>query len=153
MLANSILIDYFQIGYEVLSHKNLDDYKDLLFEKKAVAHLAIVRKNNIPHVSPVWFDLSLDDYENKIINVNSAKGRVKVNNMAVGSKISLSIVDPNNIYRYIGINGVIEKIIEGSEAGKHIDQLAFKYLGEKKYPNARPNEERVKYVIKIESIF
>lgn len=121
--------------------------------KKAVAHLAIVRKNNIPHVSPVWFDLSKDDFENGILKVNSAKGRVKANNMAVGSKISLSIVDPDNIYRYLGINGEIVQVVEGQEAFDHIDQLAFKYLGKEKYPNLKPNEERVKYVIKIESIF
>ena len=73
--------------------------------------------------------------------------------MAVGSKISLSIVDTDNIYRYLGINGEIVKVIEGQEAFDHIDQLAFKYLGKKKYPNLKPNEERVKYVIKIENIF
>lgn len=136
-----------------MTSKNLDDYKDLLFEKKAIAHLAIVRKNNIPHVSPVWFDLSADDYKDNIINVNSAKGRVKANNMTLGSKISLSIVDPENIYRYIGINGSIKEIIDGPDADNHIDQLAFKYLGKEKYPNAKPDEKRVKYVIKIENIF
>ena len=136
-----------------MTTKNLKDYKDLLFDKKAVAHLAMVRKNNIPHVSPVWFDLSEKDYNDKIINVNSAKGRVKANSLAVGSKVSLSIVDPDDIYRYIGINGEIRKVIDGSEANDHIDKLAFKYLGKEKYPNAKPGEQRVKYVIKIESIF
>lgn len=136
-----------------MTSKNINEYKDLLFEKKALAHLAIVRKNNVPHVSPVWFDLSTDDFTNGIINVNSAKGRVKANNMSVGSHVSLSIVDPDNIYRYIGINGTIKKVIEGPEAFNHIDQLAFKYLGKEKYPNLKPNEERVKYVIKIENIF
>ncbi len=136
-----------------MAHKNINDYTDLLFEKKAVAHLAIVRKNNIPHVSPVWFDLSKEDLKNGIINVNSAKGRVKANNMSVGSKVSLSIVDTDNIYRYLGINGEITEVIEGQEAFDHIDKLALKYLGEEKYPNLKPNEERVKYVIKIESLF
>ena len=136
-----------------MTNKSLDDYKDLLFEKKVLAHLAIVRKNNIPHVTPVWFDLSEEDFKNKIINVNSAKGRVKSNNMSVGSKISLSIVDSENIYRYLGINGEIKEVIEGSEAFAHIDQLALKYLGQEKYPNLKPNEQRVKYIIAINSIF
>lgn len=136
-----------------MTTKNLNDFRDLLFDKKVIAHLAIVRKNNVPHVSPVWFDLSENDYKTGIINVNSAKGRVKANNLSSGSKVSLSIVDPDNIYRYIGINGEIKEVIDGPEATKHIDQLAFKYLGKEKYPNAKPGEQRVKYIIKIENVF
>ena len=136
-----------------MTNKSLDDYRDLLFEKKVLAHLAIVRKNNVPHVTPVWFDLSEEDFKNRIINVNSAKGRVKSNNMSIGSKISLSIVDSENIYRYLGINGEIKQIIEGPEAFAHIDHLALKYLGKEKYPSLKPNEERVKYIISINSIF
>lgn len=136
-----------------MTTKSLDDYKDLFFNKKAVAHLAIVRKNNIPHVTPVWFDVSEEDYKNDLINVNSAKGRVKTNNLTVGSKVSLSIVDPENIYRYIGINGVVQQILEGEEGLKHINQLSYKYTGNKVYQNIKPGEIRVKYIIKIENIF
>jgi hypothetical protein len=136
-----------------VTNKNIDDFKDLLFTKKALAHLAIVRKNNIPHVSPVWFDLSEQDLKNMIININSAKGRVKSNNMVVGSKVSLSIVDPDNLYRYLGLNGEIKELIFGEEAIRHIDNLSLKYRGKDKYENLKPSEERVKYIIKIENIF
>lgn len=136
-----------------MTDKNIENYKDLFFDKKTLAHLAIVRKNNIPHVTPVWFDLSKEDFENGIINVNSAKGRVKSNNLSIGSKVSLSIVDTDSIYRYIGINGVVQQILEGQEAIDHINQLSFKYTGNKVYKNLKNDDQRVKYVIRIESIF
>ena len=136
-----------------MTTKSLADYKDLLMDKKPIAHLAIIRKNNIPHVTPVWFDMSENDFRNGIINVNSAKGRVKTNNLSVGHKVSLSIVDPDNIYRYIGINGVIQETISGEKGVEHINQLSYKYTGNKVYQNLKTGEVRVKYIIKIESIF
>ena len=138
---------------KALTTKDLNNFKDLFFEKKAIAHLAIVRKNNVPHVTPVWFNVSQQDFEKNLINVNSAKGRVKTNILEVGSKVSLSIVDPDNIYRYIGINGIIQDVIEGEEGLQHINDLSHKYTGQKTYQNLKPGEIRIKYIIKIENTF
>ena len=73
--------------------------------------------------------------------------------MEVGSKVSLSIVDPDNFYRYIGINGIIQDVIEGKEGLQHINDLSNKYTGQKTYQNLKPGEIRIKYIIKIESTF
>ncbi|HEX3861860.1 MAG TPA: PPOX class F420-dependent oxidoreductase [Stellaceae bacterium] len=118
-----------------------DDYLDLLGDKKAFAHLATIMPDGTPQVTPVWFD-----YAGGIIRVNTAKGRVKARNMQEGSAVALSILDPDNAYRYIQVRGRIRKVSE-TGADQHIDSLARKYLGKDKYPFARPGEVRVMYEI------
>jgi hypothetical protein len=78
--------------------------------------------------------------------VNSAKGRVKDRNMRRNAAVALSIVDPGNPYRYLGVLGRVVEITEqGGDA--HIDSLAKKYLGQDRYPYRRPDEVRVIYKI------
>ena len=84
-------------------------FQDLLTEKKAIANLATLMPDGSPQVTPVWFD-----YSNGRIRVNTAKGRVKARNMAEGSRVALSILDPDNAYRYLQVRG---KVVHVTEAG------------------------------------
>ena len=98
-------------------------FLDILTEKKAFAHIATVQPDGSPQVTPVWFD-----YTNGVVRVNTAKGRVKARNMSEGSKVALSILDPDNDYRYIQVRGTVTKeTTDGAIA--HIDSLAKKYMG------------------------
>jgi PPOX class probable F420-dependent enzyme len=121
-------------------------FHDLLTEKKAFANLATVMPDGSPQVTPVWFD-----YANGRIRVNTAKGRVKARNMKEGSKVALSILDPDNPYRYLQIRGTVAKVTEAG-ANKHIDSLAKKYLGKDVYPWHSPNDVRVIYEIEPGSV-
>ncbi|HEX3400757.1 MAG TPA: PPOX class F420-dependent oxidoreductase [Acetobacteraceae bacterium] len=118
-----------------------DKYLDLLTQKKAFADLATVMPDGTPQVTPVWFD-----YGNGIVRVNTAKGRVKQRNMKEGSPVALSIMDPENPYRYLQVRGKVTRMTEDG-ASAHIDSLAKKYLGKDKYPFAQPGEVRVMYEI------
>lgn len=118
-----------------------DKFLDLLRDKKAVAHLATIMPDGTPQVTPVWFD-----YTDGVIRVNTAKGRVKARNMKEGSPVALSILDPDNAYRYIQIRGRVRRATEQGAAA-HIDSLAKKYLGKDKYPFGQPGEVRVMYEI------
>src|SRR4030081_249283 len=118
-----------------------ENFLDLLQEKKAFAHLATVRPDGSPQVAPVWFD-----YTGGMIRVNTAKGRVKARNMKEGAPVALAIMDPDNPYRYVQVRGRVKRVAE-QNANAHIDTLAKKYLGKKKYPGARPDEVRVIYEI------
>jgi len=113
------------------------EYMDLLQQKPTFAHLATIMPNGTRQVTPVWFD-----YTNGKIRVNSAKGRVKVRNMQKGAPVALSILDPENPYRYIQIRGRVEHVTEEG-ASAHIDSLAKKYLGKDKYPSAKPGQVRI----------
>ena len=116
-------------------------FMDILEQKKAFAHIATVMPDGSPQVTPVWFDCA-----NGHVRVNTAKGRVKARNMQEGSRVALSILDPENPYRYVQIRGRVSRMTEqGADA--HIDGLAKKYLGKDKYPFAQPGEVRVMYEI------
>jgi PPOX class probable F420-dependent enzyme len=118
-----------------------ENFLDLLQQKKAFANLATIMKDGSPQVTPVWFD-----YTGGLIRVNTAKGRVKARNLREGAAVALSIMDPDNAYRYIQIRGQVKRVVEPG-ADKHIDSLAKKYLGKNKYPFAQPGEVRVMYEI------
>ena len=117
-----------------------ESYADLL-NKKAFAHLATLMSDGSPQTTPVWFG-----YDGTHIIVNSAKGRLKDRNMRRDPRVSLSISDPENPYRYLEIRGrVVDVTEEGAEDG--IDKFAQIYLGEERYPYRGPGEVRVIYKI------
>jgi PPOX class probable F420-dependent enzyme len=118
-----------------------EQYLDLLQQKKAFANLATIMPDGTPQVTPVWFD-----YTGGMIRVNTAKGRVKARNLREGAPVALSIMDPDNAYRYIQLRGRVKRVSEAG-ADQHIDSLAKKYLGKDKYPFAQPGEVRVMYEI------
>jgi PPOX class probable F420-dependent enzyme len=123
-----------------------DQFLDLLTGKKAFAHLATIMPDGSPQVTPVWFD-----FVDGAVRVNTARGRVKARNMSDGAAVALSILDPDNAYRYLQIRGRVRRATEAG-ASAHIDLLAKKYLGKDKYPFARPGEVRVMYEIEPRSV-
>jgi len=122
-----------------------DQFKDL-FTKVAFAHLATLMADGSPQVTPVWCD-----YDGAHVVVNSAKGRVKDKNMRRDGRVALSILDPDNFYRYLEIKGTVIEITEAG-ADAHIDKLAKKYLGVDKYPYRAPGEVRVIYKIRPDRV-
>jgi PPOX class probable F420-dependent enzyme len=125
---------------------NLDNYLDLLQQKKAFAGLATIMPDGTPQVTPVWFD-----YDGRRVRVNTAKGRVKARNLKPGAAVALSIMDPDNPYRYVQIRGRVANATE-TGADAHIDSLAKKYLGKDQYPFRQPGEVRVMYEIEPVSV-
>jgi PPOX class probable F420-dependent enzyme len=125
---------------------NLDNYLDLLQQKKAFASLATIMPDGTPQVTPVWFD-----YHGGRVRVNTAKGRVKARNLKPGAAVALSIMDPDNPYRYLQIRGRVASATE-TGADAHIDSLAKKYLGKDQYPFRQLGEVRVMYEIEPVSV-
>jgi PPOX class probable F420-dependent enzyme len=125
---------------------NLDNYLDLLQQKKAFANLATIMPDGTPQVTPVWID-----YERGMIRVNTAKGRTKARNLKPGAAVALAILDPDNPYRYVQIRGRVVNATE-TDADAHIDSLAKKYLGKDKYPFRQPGEVRIMYEIEPVSV-
>jgi len=118
-----------------------EKYADLLSNNKAFANLGTLNRDGSPQVTPVWVD-----FDGKHVRINSARGRQKDKNIARDPRVSLSIQDPANPYRYLEIRG---KVVEATEKGAddHINSLAKKYLGKDVYPFRKPDETRVLYKI------
>ena len=112
-----------------------------LLTKRSFAHVATLNADGSPQVTPVWVD-----FDGTNVLINTARGRVKARNLAREPRVALSIADPDNPYRYLGIQG---RVVEMTEAGgdAHIDKMAKKYLGKDTYPFRRPGERRV--IVKI----
>jgi PPOX class probable F420-dependent enzyme len=59
-----------------------------LFEGRNFAFLATVKKDGSPQVTPTWIDR-----DNDTILINTAKGRVKQENVSRDPRVSISLVD------------------------------------------------------------
>jgi PPOX class probable F420-dependent enzyme len=128
----------------VMSTEIPNSHIELLTQKKAFAHLATLMADGSPQVTPVWVD-----FDGSHVLVNSARGRLKDKNMELHREVALSVQDPENPYRYLGVRGKVVEITEQG-ADEHIDKLAKKYLGADKYPGHRPGE--VRRIYKIEPL-
>lgn len=113
-----------------------------LIEDKNLAFVATLMKDGSPQITPVWVDLV-----DGMILVNTAQGRVKQRNVSRDPRVAISIVDRNNPYHMVTVQGnVVEQTIDGADS--HIDKMAKKYLGVDKYPFAVSGEKRI--LLKIE---
>lgn len=117
-----------------------------IFKKRAFAHVATVDADGTPQVTPVWVD-----YDGEYVLINSAQGRKKDRNMRTRPQIGLSVQDPDNPYRYVGVQGRITEITtDGAEAMMH--GFARKYWGKDAYP-LHEGEVRVIYKIAPERVW
>ena len=111
-----------------------------ILQKPSFANVATIDEDGTPQVTPVWID-----YEDGHFLLNSAKGRKKDRNLRERPRVALTIVDSDNLYRYIGVQGTVVEITEKG-AVDHIHKLSHKYLG-KDYPWLNASETRVIYKI------
>ena len=121
-----------------------ESHRDI-FDSKSFAHVATVDADGTPQVTPVWVE-----YDGEHILINSAQGRKKDRNMVERPQVALSIQDPANPYRYVGVQGrVVEITTEG--AVEQIHRLSRKYTGQD-YPDLG-NDVRVSYKIEPENVW
>ncbi|MFM9972806.1 MAG: PPOX class F420-dependent oxidoreductase [Burkholderiales bacterium] len=119
-----------------------EKYMDL-FQKKSFGAFTTLMPDGSPQTTPVWVD-----YQNGDIWVNSALGRQKDKNVRRDARVAVTIMDPDNPYRYVEVRGTVKEITQ-TGADEHIDAMAKKYLGQDKYPFRQPGESRVLYKIAI----
>ncbi len=89
------------------------------------------------------------------IRLNSARGRVKDRNLRARPSATLLIVNPENPYHYLTIDGVVEDVDDeddperGHLATENADAHLEKYLSTSPYPLRDPNGEvRVMYTLR-----
>lgn len=116
-------------------------FLDLLRDdSRALLYLATIMSDGSPQVTPVWFST---DGEHILINTN--EGRTKDRNMKARPKVAMTIQDPDDPYRYLGMRGeVISSTKEGAD--EHINRLSLRY--DNKPWKAREGQRRIIYRIK-----
>jgi PPOX class probable F420-dependent enzyme len=113
-----------------------------LLEGQHFAHIATLKEDGSPQVSPVWID-----HEDGLITFNTAEGRLKTDNLKRDPRVAISIVNQENPYEHLLIQGKVTDITSDG-ADENIDALAKRYMGVDEYPLRQPGEQRV--IVKIE---
>lgn len=119
-----------------------------LFEDKNIAFIATIMKDGAPQVTPTWVDI-----KDSNILINTALGRLKQKNISRDHRVAISIIDSNNVYHMVTLQGQVIEQVTGKDAEVHIDKMAKKYINKDRYPNRSPGEQRVLLKIKPEKIY
>jgi len=114
-----------------------------ILEGKNFASLATINRDGSPQVSVVWID-----YKDNHILINTAKNRIKTNNMERDPRVSISVTDAKNPYYQITFKGIVKNISE-SNADDHIHSLSKKYLNQDKYPIS---DKEIRVIVSIEPL-
>lgn len=122
-----------------------EKFHDIL-HSKALAFVATIGPKGEPQNNPVWFD-----WDGTHLLFSQTKARQKYRNVQREPRVSMTIVDPENPYRYLEVRGTVARINDDPDMA-FIDAMAKKYLGQDTYPYHQPGDERVVVVVEPEHI-
>ncbi|MFE9574811.1 PPOX class F420-dependent oxidoreductase [Nocardia sp. NPDC006044] len=94
--------------------------RDLL-ERPVYASLGTTRPDGAPQVNPMWFV-----WDGEFIWFTHTNYRQKFKNLAHEPRVSISIYDPDNPYRYLEVRGVLDHI-DGDPEGALYSSLSERY--------------------------
>ncbi len=116
-------------------------------EKPNFAVLATTSRSGRVQATPVWFI-----HANGQILINTSAGRAKLRNMERDPRVALAIVDRENPYRYVQIQGKVVKL-DRENGAKDIDRLSQRYHGRPyQYPPTDNPKNRISIHIAPERI-
>jgi PPOX class probable F420-dependent enzyme len=102
-----------------------------------------LRPDGSPHSTVVWVDVV-----DGVPAFNTARGRVKPNNLEQDARVALLVVGGGDFYRWLSIDGRADVTTDGAD--EQIDKLSRKYDG--KPWEYRDGEERISVRILPEHI-
>lgn len=114
----------------------LTDKQVEFLENPYVGVVTTLREDGSPHSTVVWVDV-----EDGIPTFNTAMGRKKPTNLEKDPRASLLVIDPQDAYKWVAVDGKAELTTEGADP--QIDKLAKKYLDKDEYPFRQEGEQRV----------
>jgi len=114
-----------------------------LHDEPHVAIVAALREDGTPHQTVVWIDW---DGEHVVLNVNTF--RAKLEHMERDPRVSILVIDKDDPYRWIGVEGKVAQITPDG-AYEHIVRQAGVYFGRDSY-QLEPGEQRI--LVRIEPV-
>lgn len=88
------------------------------------ASLTTLAAGGFPTTSVMWVDADEDH-----ILINTEQHRVKYRNIINDPRVSILIIDRNDMGHYAEVQGIVTERLLGAAARRHIDKLSEKYLG------------------------
>jgi PPOX class probable F420-dependent enzyme len=119
-----------------------DNLIDIL-EAKGFANVATIGPHGEPQNNPVWYL-----WDGGTVNFSQTTSKQKIKNIQRDRRVALSILDPENPYRYIEIRGEVVSI-EPDPDYAFINRLSNKYMGQD-YPWLKEGEERL--IVKVKPL-
>ncbi|HHY55240.1 MAG TPA: PPOX class F420-dependent oxidoreductase [Chloroflexi bacterium] len=108
-----------------------------LLEGPYYAVLTTVAPNGQPENTVVWCS-----WDGEHVLVNTADGRRKPDNVRNNPKVALTVIDPQNPYRWIDVRGQVESIVDDPDYA-NINAHARLYVGvDEYYGGFAPAERR-----------
>lgn len=105
------------------------------------ASVATIGPDGAPQVNPVWFG-----WDGEHIRFSQTTMRQKVKNLQRDPRIALSIMDPENPYRYLEVRGKVVAV-EPDPGNAFINSMAKKYVDQDVYPWTREGDVRIIMVV------
>ncbi|HTW09629.1 MAG TPA: PPOX class F420-dependent oxidoreductase [Acidimicrobiales bacterium] len=122
----------------------IEDAVKSLARGKNFAVLTTLLPGGQPMTHVMWVDA-----DDEHVLINTEVGRQKEKNVARDARVTVTIIDATNPYRYAEVRGRVAEQVKGPEARAHIDKLSEKYVGRPYDPSAIKTE-RVLLLIEAE---
>jgi PPOX class probable F420-dependent enzyme len=123
----------------------LDQKQTDFLQNPYVGVVTTLRKDGSPHATVVWVDV-----DGGQVSFNTAVGRAKERHIRENPHVALTVVDPQDPYKWLTLTGTAELTTDGADP--QIDRLAKKYLGQDEYPWRNPTEQRISVKISPERV-
>ena len=121
----------------------LNDAARAFLDHPLTAILATTSGRGRSQATPIWYMIDGDH-----VVINTSRGRVKLRNLETNPYLALTVVDPQNAYRYVQIQGKVVRF-DREHGARDINLLSLRYTG-KPYGYAAGDkpEDRVTIVIR-----
>lgn len=98
-----------------------ESHADLL-ARPLFAHLATVRPDGAPQSSVMWFV-----WDGDVVKFTHTSTRQKYKNLQGEPRVSISIADPDDEYRFIEVRGTVVDIAPDDETASFYKSLQYRY--------------------------
>lgn len=100
----------------------LSDAEAQLLLEPNFAVVATVKSDGTPQSSVVWID-----YDGENVVFNTRRGRAKPRHLERNPRVSVTVIDMKEPYRYVEVEG--NAVLDEEGANEHIHKLSRKYRG------------------------
>ncbi|MGI9484662.1 MAG: pyridoxamine 5'-phosphate oxidase family protein [Geminicoccaceae bacterium] len=157
-VANGLQANQFTVGerYKVDSISDLDETYKQLMDKPIPVIIAVIGGDGRPNLTPMWFD-----YEGDKVLVNVAEHRKKTGWIRKTPKMTLLLINPENMYHWMSIKVTVEREIseddpkDGQWVTDQLNRIWQKYIGKgDEYALRDPSfsERRVLFECRVDRI-
>lgn len=118
------------------------EYRHLL-ELPLYGHLGTIRPDDTVQVTPMWFE-----FDGQHLRFTHTTKRQKYRNLQHNPSMALSIVDPDDVFRYLEVAGSLVEVVPDPEGAFYV-RLQNRYGNPSDVP-PRDKADRVILVMSIE---